>query len=80
MPPHDDVIKYVGLPSLLFPSDHLALVADLKVKWIYNLFCIIKFLSIIFTYIIININCDCGINYTKSKFVCFHLMRLGLFG
>lgn len=32
MPPHDEVIKYVGLPSLLFPSDHLALVADLKVK------------------------------------------------
>lgn len=30
MPPHEDVIQHVGLPSVLFPSDHLALVADLK--------------------------------------------------
>ncbi|XP_025417733.1 2',5'-phosphodiesterase 12 isoform X2 [Sipha flava] len=32
MPPHDVVTKHVGLPSLLFPSDHLALIADLKLK------------------------------------------------
>lgn len=32
MPSHDDVIQYTGLPSVLFPSDHLALIADLKVK------------------------------------------------
>lgn len=32
MPPHDDIILNVGLPSELFPSDHLALIADLKIK------------------------------------------------
>jgi len=32
MPSHDDVTKHVGLPSILFPSDHLSLIADLKIK------------------------------------------------
>lgn len=32
MSPHDDVIQYGGIPSVLFPSDHLALIADLKIK------------------------------------------------
>ncbi|XP_001942566.2 2',5'-phosphodiesterase 12 [Acyrthosiphon pisum] len=32
MPSHDDVIQHGGIPSLLFPSDHLALIADLKTK------------------------------------------------
>ncbi|XP_025192324.1 2',5'-phosphodiesterase 12-like [Melanaphis sacchari] len=32
MPSHDDVIQYGGIPSLLFPSDHLALIADFKIK------------------------------------------------
>ncbi|XP_060856862.1 2',5'-phosphodiesterase 12 [Metopolophium dirhodum] len=32
MPSHDDVIQHGGIPSLLFPSDHLALIADFKIK------------------------------------------------
>ncbi|XP_022160157.1 2',5'-phosphodiesterase 12 isoform X2 [Myzus persicae] len=32
MPSHDDVIQFGGIPSKLFPSDHLALVADFKIK------------------------------------------------
>ncbi|XP_060847974.1 2',5'-phosphodiesterase 12-like [Rhopalosiphum padi] len=32
MPSHDDVIQYGGIPSVLFPSDHLALIADFDVK------------------------------------------------
>ncbi|XP_026818111.1 2',5'-phosphodiesterase 12 [Rhopalosiphum maidis] len=32
MPSHDDVIQYGGIPSVLFPSDHLALIADFKIK------------------------------------------------
>lgn len=36
MPSHDEVIKHGGLPSVLFPSDHLALVADFKVRWMFK--------------------------------------------
>lgn len=32
MPSHDEVTKHVALPSLSFPSDHLALICDLKWK------------------------------------------------
>lgn len=29
----EDLAKYVGLPNKVFPSDHLALVVDLKFKF-----------------------------------------------
>ncbi|XP_050438056.1 2',5'-phosphodiesterase 12 isoform X2 [Adelges cooleyi] len=32
MPSHEEVIENVGLPSVTFPSDHLALIADFKFK------------------------------------------------
>ncbi|VVC24109.1 Hypothetical protein CINCED_3A021156 [Cinara cedri] len=32
MPSHEDVIRNVGLPSILFPSDHLPLIADFITK------------------------------------------------
>lgn len=32
MPSHEDVTEYGGIPSILFPSDHLALIADFKIK------------------------------------------------
>jgi len=32
MPSHEDVIKHGGIPSVLFPSDHIALIADLISK------------------------------------------------
>lgn len=32
MPSYSDVIENGGLPSILYPSDHIALVADLKIK------------------------------------------------
>lgn len=52
MPSHEDVTQHVGLPSVLFPSDHLPLIADLKVKWIVYLSCIIKFLYIYIIFVI----------------------------
>ena len=30
LPSHEEVTEFVALPSIYFPSDHLALVADLK--------------------------------------------------
>ena len=30
MPDHEDVVAHSGLPSPVFPSDHIALVCDLK--------------------------------------------------
>lgn len=32
MPSHEDVKKHEGLPSVLFPSDHLSLIADFTIK------------------------------------------------
>lgn len=32
MPLHEDVIKHSGIPSVLFPSDHIALIADFTMK------------------------------------------------
>ena len=32
MPDHQDVVASSGLPSVVFPSDHIALICDLKFK------------------------------------------------
>ena len=32
MPAHEEVTKYTALPNIVFPSDHIALICDLK--WI----------------------------------------------
>lgn len=30
LPSHEEVVQHTALPSILFPSDHIALVSDLK--------------------------------------------------
>jgi len=35
LPSHEDVIKYTGLPNIVFPSDHIALVTTLE--WIRSI-------------------------------------------
>lgn len=32
MPTHEEVTEHIALPSVTFPSDHIALVADLEYK------------------------------------------------
>ena len=32
MPDHEDVVRHVALPNIVFPSDHLALVCDIAWK------------------------------------------------
>ena len=30
MPSHEEVVQYTALPNIVFPSDHIAIVCDLK--------------------------------------------------